>query len=283
MSPLSDGTTPPVCAGLGGYGVWCLDQGNLSLGRWLSVAILLVVASGWRPRITAIPHWWVSWSLTMNATIQDGGDQITTVLTLALIAICLTDSRRWHWQAVEPTEAPGVRHVIARVTLLSIHLQVCIVYFQASVAKLGVPEWANGTAMFYWSRHPEFGSSAALRPVVDLITYSPFGVAALSWGTIALEFALAMAILLRQSFRFRLLAAGIVLHAFIALDMGLVTFFAAMTSALMLYLLPVGHQLAWPRLCWEYAKRRYAARVAGHYTDGPESSTSDVATTLRAH
>ena len=44
-----------------------------------------------------------------------------------------------------------------------------------------------------------------------------------------------------------LLIAGITFHALIAIDMGLVSFFAAMTGALLLYLLPVGHQLTWPR------------------------------------
>jgi antimicrobial peptide system SdpB family protein len=259
MSPLSNGIRPPTCEGISRYGAWCLAPHHLSVGRWLSVAILLVVASGWRPRITAIPHWWVAWSLTANATLQDGGDQITTVLTLVLVGICLTDSRRWHWQAVEPTETIGVRHIIARVSLALIQLQVCVLYFQASVAKLGVPEWADGTAMWYWSRHPEFGSSSLMRPVTDLLTNSPYGVALLTWGSIALEFALATAILLRQTLRFRLLAAGITFHAFIALDMGLVSFFIAMTSALLLYLLPVGHQLVWPRVVGQYVRRQYEA------------------------
>jgi antimicrobial peptide system SdpB family protein len=250
-----------ACSGVSGLGVWCLEPANLAWGRWLSIAILLVVASGWRPRITAMPHWWVSWSLTANATIQDGGDQITTVLTLALLGICLTDPRRWHWQAVAPTQTPGVRHIVARVSLLLVHLQVCVLYFQASVAKLGVPEWANGTAMWYWSHHPEFGSSSLLRPVTDPLTDSPYGVALLSWGSIALEFTLALAILMRQSWRFRLLAAGITFHAFIALDMGLVSFFAAMTSALLLYLLPVGHQLVWPGVVWEHVRPAFASTV----------------------
>ena len=248
LSPLANGVTPPACTSITHAGVWCLARDNLSIGRWMSVAILLVVASGWRPRITAIPHWWVSWSLMVNASVLDGGDQITAVLTLILIPISMTDPRRWHWQA--PPEAaanPGVGHIVARTSLFLIQLQVCVLYFQSSVAKLGVPEWADGTAMFYWSRDPTFGSAPWLRPVTDLVTYSPVGVALASWGAIALEFCLAMAILLGQRVRRVLLPAGIVFHALIAIDMGLVTFFTAMTSALLLYLLPAGHQLSWRR------------------------------------
>jgi antimicrobial peptide system SdpB family protein len=246
MSPLANGVTPPVCSGLAGGGVWCLAPGGPPTGRWLSVAILLVTASGWRPRLTAVPHWWVSWSLMVNATVVDGGDQITTVLTGLLVAVSLTDPRRWHWQVVEPAARPGTRHVIARTALLLIQVQVAVLYLQASVAKLGVPEWADGTAMFYWSRDPVFGSAPWLRPVTDLLTYSPLGVTVMSWGAVALEFALALALLLRPAVRRALLAAGLALHALIAVDMGLVSFFVAMSGALLLYLLPVGHRLVWP-------------------------------------
>ena len=244
MSPLSNGVTPPVCVGLTNAGVWCLAPDNLAVGRWLSIAVLLVVASGWRPGWTAIPHWWVSWSLMANATIQDGGDQITTVLTLLLIPICLTDGRRWHWQQpTAPSPAPGVRHVIARITLLVIQIQMAVLYLHASMAKLGVAEWADGTAMYYWSRHQTFGTAPWLRPVVDLMVSSPLGVALITWGSVALEFTLAVAIFLRPKARWWLLIAGLAFHAFIALDMGLVSFFAAMAGGLLLYLLPVGYHV----------------------------------------
>ena len=266
MSPLVGGIRPPLCDGSARFGVWCLDPGNLSVGRWLSVAVLLVVASGWCPRLTAIPHWWVAWSLTANATLQDGGDQVAAVLALLLIPIALTDPRPWHWQSKpKPVTTPGMSHVIARVTLLLIHIQAAVLYLNASVAKLGVPEWANGTAMYYWSHHPEFGSPPWLRPVTDLITYSPIGVALISWGAIALEFTLAIAIVLRPPIRRPLLVVGLLFHAFIAVHMGLVSFFMSMASLLLLYLLPVGHQLVWPHRLWTrvLAMRTIRTRVIG--------------------
>jgi antimicrobial peptide system SdpB family protein len=247
MSPLANGVTPPVCSSVAKAGLWCVLPGNLAVCRWVSVAVLLVVASGWRPRLTAIPHWWISWSLLVNATVIDGGDQITGVLTLLLLPIALTDPRRWHWWAVDRTSEPGVRHVVAHAALRLIQLQVCLLYFQASVAKLGVREWADGTAMYYWSRDPTFGSASWLNPVTDLVTGSPVGVATLSWGAVAFEFSLATAIVLRPPLRRVLLIAGVAFHAMIALDMGLVSFFMAMSGALLLYLLPVGHQMRWPR------------------------------------
>jgi hypothetical protein len=79
---------------------------------------------------------------------------------------------------------------------------------------------------------------------MELFTYSPFGVALLSWGAIALEFTIALAIFFRRpALRRALLTAGISFHALIAVDMGLVSFFVAMTGALLLYLLPPGHHI----------------------------------------
>jgi antimicrobial peptide system SdpB family protein len=247
MSPLANGVRPPVCTGVNRAGLWCVSGGNLTLARWLSVALLLVVASGWRPRLTAVAHWWVSWSLMVGATSVDGGDQITTILTMLLVPISLTDQRRWHWQRqVDAGADPGIRHVVARASLLLIHIQVAVLYLQSSVAKLGVPEWADGTAMFYWSRDPAFGSAPWIRPVTDLLTYSPYGVALLSWAPLALEFTIALAIFFRRpALRRALLIAGISFHALIAIDMGLASFFMAITGALLLYLLPPGHHVRW--------------------------------------
>jgi len=275
MSPLASGVVPPTCAGVTQAGLWCVTP-NLGLGRWISVGILLIVASGWRPRLTAIPHWYVSWSLIANATVQDGGDQITTVLTLLLIPICLADSRRWHWapstlevSTLDLDAAPGIRQIVGRTGLLLIQIQVAVIYLHSSIAKMGVPEWADGTAMYYWSRHPTFGAPGWLRPVMDLITDSPYGVTAITWGSVALEFALAIAIFLGPQAKRVLLGAGLLFHASIAVQMGLVSFLAAMSAALLLALLPAGHNAKWPLWVWKQvafrlrlARPRWEARVS---------------------
>lgn len=280
MSPLANGVLPPVCQGVARAGVWCVTP-DLTVGRWLSIALLLLAASGWRPRITAIGHWYVSWSLIANVTIQDGGDQVTAVLTLLLLPICLTDPRRWHWQPPaagdRPAAQPEPARIVARIALLLIQIQVAVLYLHASVAKLGVAEWADGTALYYWSRHPSYGSPPWLRPVSDLVTHSPVGVAAITWGSVALEFALALAIVLRPAARRPLLVAGLLFHGLIALDMGLVSFGAAMSAALLLYLLPVGHHVGWP-----HRVARWARRLAGRVTAAARVTAAGRATTARA-
>jgi antimicrobial peptide system SdpB family protein len=247
LSPLASGITPPLCGGPASYSTWCVvGRGHGEAARWLSIVILLIVASGWRPRITALAHWWVSWSFIASVTIQDGGDQITAVLTLLLAPIALTDRRRWHWQR-DADATVGLRMIVAHAALLLIYIQVAVLYFQAAVAKFGVTEWADGTAMYYWFNHATFGAPPWLRPITDLIDGNSVAVAAVTWGSIGLELALAAAILLRRPARRVLLAAGLVFHDMIALCMGLVSFDIAMSAALLLYLLPVGHVLVAPR------------------------------------
>lgn len=231
-----------TCGDLRAAGLFCaVPAGGGQLARWCGVLVLLVVASGWRPRVTAIPHWYVSWSLLSNAVVPDGGDQLTAILTLLLVPIGLTDGRRWHWQRPPDTgPAIGTGRVVAGTALMLIQIQVAVVYFQSSVAKLGVREWSDGTAMFYFLRHPLFGSPPWLRPITDTLTGSPLGVALLTWSPLAIELALALAILTGPRSRRALLVTGIAFHGVIALTMGLVSFAVAMTGALLLYLLPVG-------------------------------------------
>jgi antimicrobial peptide system SdpB family protein len=268
LSPLAGGITPPFCDGAASYSTWCVVRsGHGEAARWLSIAILLIVASGWRPRITALAHWWVSWSFIAAVTIQDGGDQITSVLTLLLVPVALTDRRRWHWQPDDPQRraSPGLRTIVAYAAILLMQLQVAVLYFQAAVAKFGVTEWADGTAMYYWFNHPTFGAASWLRPVTNLIDGSSVAVAAVTWGSIGLELALAAAIVLRRPARRVLLAAGLVFHEMIALCMGLVSFDIAMSAALLLYLLPIGHMLPaprwWIRLAAAWRRRGLSGRV----------------------
>jgi antimicrobial peptide system SdpB family protein len=233
----------PYCLGPGRISLFCLvPHDRLWLARWLGVAILLVVASGWRPRITAIGHWWVSFSLFASATIPDGGDQATAVITLLLLPVALTDARRWHWQALpDGTSTPmhAALRLLALSALFVIRLQVAGIYLNSSIAKLAVTEWRDGTAVYYWISQPVFGAPGWLHGLLLAVAATSLGVIAMTWGSLILEFTIAIAIVMpRRSWKY-LLVAGILFHGFIALMMGLVSFSTAMAAALILYLRPV--------------------------------------------
>lgn len=239
----------PACNSVGRISLFCVfGADGLASAEWLAIAVLLVVASGWRPRFTALPHWWISFSLFASATLSDGGDQVTNVLSLLIIPIALTDPRPWHW-GPPPAGPPwdgSARQRVALFALAGIRLQVCGIYLHSSLAKLAVAEWVDGTAMSYWLTDSTFGTPGWLRAVtLPLIAWGPTVLLA-TWGTIALEFALAVTLVLpRPSWRY-LLVAGLALHVGIAIFMGLVSFSLAMTAALILYLRPSSSPFRFP-------------------------------------
>jgi len=262
MSPLAGGIHPPVCAGIAQASIWCmLPQAHLQAARWLSVLILAIVASGWRPRLTGVAHWWIAWSLFASASIQDGGDQITAVLTLLLIPVTLTDSRRWHWAKPSAQAGSTLARLIAATAIVLMKIQVAALYLDAGIAKLGVADWANGTAMFYLFRSVLFAPPPWLTPITGAVTGTATGVAAVTWGAIVLEIALGVALLLPARLRPFLLAAGLLFHDVIALTMGLISFDCAMTGALLLYLLPMGYQIP-PARQWRKLQLLRAIRPA---------------------
>ena len=241
--PAADASPGPQCGDVAHAGLFCLmGRDGLGAARWIAVAILVAALAGWRPRWTAIPHWWVSFSYATSATIVDGGDQVTSVLTLLLLPVALLDGRRWHWSAPETGEpATGraeLRRLVSHSALLVIRLQVAVLYFHAAVAKFGVREWADGTALHYWLNDPQFGAPGWLRPVVEPLVASSWGVSALTWGTLLVELALAFGLFLPRPAWRPLLVVGFALHGGIAVVLGLPSFALAMFGALLLHLRP---------------------------------------------
>jgi antimicrobial peptide system SdpB family protein len=234
----------PLCAGIRGAGAFCVAThhgASLELARWIAVALLLVVATGWRPRFTGVLHWWLAWSLQANALLVDGGDQVAAMLTLILLPLTLIDAREWHWQPSPPrkyTVSDDVVRVVALGALFLARLQVAGIYFQAAVGKFAVTEWADGTALYYWLTDPGLGAPHWLAPHLARFLATPW-VAPLTWSILLLECLLFVAFFLPKS-RYRwLLLAGLGLHGGIVIIHGLVSFGCSMFAALLLYLRPM--------------------------------------------
>lgn len=249
FSPVVGVPLAPACEGVGALSVFCvLPREQLSLLKWLCVAVLLVVASGWRPRWTALPHWWIASSVFTSVAITDGGDQAAAVLTLLLLPVLLTDDRRWHWQrSTRPLGAPRAprRWAVgaAVVALLAVKVQVAVLYFQASVAKLGQPEWVDGTGMYYWMSDDIFGPADWLRPLTEAVVDNQALLLTMTWMPLVIEFSLALSLLLPPWTRWPLLVLGTGLHLSIAVIMGLWSFSLVMIGACILLLTPLGGDL----------------------------------------
>ncbi|MFI0719536.1 sporulation-delaying protein SdpB family protein [Streptomyces sp. NPDC021224] len=237
----------PICKGAVRAGLFCVaPDGHLTATRWLCVLVLVAVACGRRPRWTALPHAWVSFSVFTETAIPDGGDQITAVLSLLLALTALGDPRRWHWERLRDGAAARHRRAVllGATGLVLARIQMSFLYFQSSVAKLPHAEWADGTAMWYWGHSLAFGAPGPLQPLVYPVLASPTGVALLIWTPLVIEIGLAASLLLAQRWRWRVFAAGVLFHLSIAVMMGLWSFALAMIGGLVVLCFPLGSHLS---------------------------------------
>ncbi len=212
----------------------------LSLIKWLCVILLIVVASGWRPRITGVIHWWISYSVQVAAMTTDGGEQVAAVLTLLLIPITLTDSRKWHWNAEESSLVSSTdyyKRLIALVTIWVIRFQMAILYLNSTIAKLAEDDWINGTAVYYYIQDPMLGLPKFLLNILHPVISSSLIILP-TWGTIILQFLLFAAFLAPKKIWKNILVAAILMHEVFALMLGLISFSMIMIGALILYLRP---------------------------------------------
>ena len=212
-----------------GLSLFLLAREHLVFAKIVAVIVLLLVISGWRPRLTALPHWWVSYSFAASAAVIDGGDVVAATVTLLLLPVAFTDLRPWHWRGVG--DGGVAASVAAQTGLLLVRFQVSVIYLFAAVLKLRTEEWANGTALYYWWTHPKFGTWGPLRALTELVGPTRFVVPA-TWGVLVLELCLAFALFAPVRLRSRLLPVALLFHVGIALLHGLPSFALTMSAAL---------------------------------------------------
>ena len=268
--PRMDEVAYPMCHGAGEWGIFCIvSWSDLRIPMWLCVVALLVIGSGWRPRWTCVPHWWIAWSCFNNFSIQDGGESVAAVLTLLLIPIALTDPRKWCWERLSTTPSRS-RQLIALTLMLMIRLQVSVIYGHAASSKLNVTEWADGTALYYWLlTEPQFAPGGIIHDALRVLLLSPV-VAVVTWGALLIEFVLMMGLFASTRVKRSLLVVGLLFHAGILFLMGIASFATYMFAAVILYLRPFDHEFgvrrvtsaAWSLLARATTARRWSLRRA---------------------
>ncbi len=205
--------------------------------KYFSIFVLLIVISGYYPKIICFFHWWISYSFVTTSYVIDGGDQINSILTLLLIPICLTDNRKNHWIKSENQNNNYLSNVIAFFVFLIIQLQIAVIYFNASVGKFNVPEWANGTAVYYWLTNQSFGMNEILSPIMIPLLSNAFFITFVTWGVLIFELFLFCCLFIKNEKVIKCaFILGIVFHFFIFIFHGLVSFFFTMAAALLLFL-----------------------------------------------
>jgi antimicrobial peptide system SdpB family protein len=204
-------------------------------------------------RFTALFHWYISFSVYNSIVCGDGGDQVTATLTFLLLPLALLDPRRWHWENASAisASAPFLVRITANAAAFLVQLQVSVIYVDSCIAKITVPEWSNGTELYYVMMNNYIGASSAVSWIVSGFVRTP-GVVVATWTALVLEFLLGINLLLAPRARRTLFWFGIAFHAAIALFIGIPTFALAMFGALLLGVVPIGTSISelTPRWKW---------------------------------
>ncbi|MDO5099397.1 MAG: hypothetical protein Q4D85_11685 [Corynebacterium sp.] len=228
-----------ICDGLAArYGLYCAWQDNLTISYILTFFILAAVIFGILPGIISWAHFWVVWSFATQSPLIDGGDQIAQALALIFLVFHFGDFRLTHWENRYPS-AKSLTYFFpfwwAAVILFI--AQGFVVYFHASIGKIFVPEWANGTGIWYWLTDPTFAPPEHISTVLLLVFGTTYLGQLVTYSILIIEFCLAIGFLFKPMVRKILFSMGIMLHVGFALTFGLWSFLFSMSSLLILHLL----------------------------------------------
>lgn len=217
----------------------------LNLIRIICLILLLVVMSGWRPRVTSLFHLYIAYSINSGATTIDGGEQVNLVMALLLLPIALTDNRKWHWQNISSIN----RHyskTIAYIAYVFIRIQVAILYFHSFTAKLDNDEWLDGTAVYYYLLDPMLGLPNFLMNPLHFLLASPF-IVVITWVTLFIQLLLVCALFMSKNNWSKVLWCAVLFHELIAVLLGLISFSIAMLAMLIIYLRQLEQVFVWQK------------------------------------
>ncbi|MCX5147863.1 MULTISPECIES: sporulation-delaying protein SdpB family protein [unclassified Streptomyces] len=212
------------CDGVRSASAFCVGgDSSAEYARWLLVAVLLVAASGYRPRWTVLPQLWAVYSIAVSISVPDGGESVGLIISLLMLPICLADDRKWHWSS--PDEPLRLnRHAIAFAAFWAIRIQLAYLYLDTAISKFGVSDWANGTAEYYFLRDNMFGISEPLDGLFLELSKIPVVVVGMTWGALVVELIIAVCLLGSDRWRKVALVFDVLLHGMIIVTMGLWSF-----------------------------------------------------------
>lgn len=247
LAPVLGEAQAPHCDSLNVISAYCIGPSSIGQEwrRWIMVGLLAVICSGFRPRWTVVPHFWIAFSIGNSIALPDGGDSVAKIVCLLLIPIGLADDRVWHWVRPHREIAPTLR-TLSFVFVIGIRAQLAGLYLDSAITKLGVPDWVNGSAEYYIVRDHLFGVAAPLSGMVNAITRISFVTAGMSWGAIAIEIVIAVCLLSTRRWRKVGLELDLALHAMIIITMGLWSFALIMIGSCFIAAMPDRRQTVAP-------------------------------------
>jgi len=228
---------PSRCVGIGQFGLFCLSEaatGGRLAGTVIAILVLVGVLSGFGPRVLALPHFFVAWSISQNVVLVEGGDQVNAAMSLLLVPWLLTMPRGNAYSSGTPYLAVLRENAFAYGAAELIRVQLALVYAIAAIAKFAVPQWADGTAFWYWLQVPTFGLPPDVFAAIAPVLQQPIVMVPATYAVLVFELGLVGAIWTQGRVSRWWLNAGILFHAAIAVVLGLWSFGITMAGALLL-------------------------------------------------
>lgn len=219
------------CDGPRALSLFCLGGNEpREIGKWIAVVITLLVISGLLPRYVSVLHVWVALSINASISLPDGGESVANFATLFIAIIAVADARLLAWRV--PAKLPGFRlRQVSYAASLALCAQMAGLYCESGLSKIAVPEWLDGSAMYFIIRDPYFGASGIAGDATRWLTNYPAGASLFTWGTILLECLIATFFLLPTVWKRYALTLVVVLHLGIAIVLGLWSFSFVMVGA----------------------------------------------------
>lgn len=220
---------------LGAVSPYRLWRGEMAFEVLFHLGLLLALAFGvFGGRLLTASNWFMLESLHgRNPLVLDGGDNLLRLLLLLLV---LTESnlylavgarrRRDGFRRRLASQPTSNRFLVHNCGVLLLVFQVAVLYGAAVLWKLSGAPWRDGTALYYVSRATEF----SYRPLPSFIIDNPVLVTLLTYGVVIAQMAIVW-LTVRRKRPYVVLGSALLLHAGIAISMGLVTFSVVILSA----------------------------------------------------
>lgn len=223
------GETPnAVYTGINKLSLFYLFADHAELGRVIGILLCSLSLLGF----SSLGVFWVFFSLHNTVFTPDGGDQIGLIASIFCLLFGLS---RWILNQ-RPESKVGV--LLGFYTLFGFKLQIAFVYFNASLAKIRVDNWVNGTEVYYDVISPYFGLAGFRKELLLPLVDQPHILFFLTWGTMAVELFIGIAIFANNQWRALAILAVLLLHGGIAIFLGIISFSLTMITVATFALIP---------------------------------------------
>lgn len=225
----------PICGPVAQWTLFCVLDSNLELARWLLFIFCIPLILGICMPLAGALHLYAALALSLSTLGVEGGDQlVVNISILLMIYQILLSSKRWF-------KSNKIEEIISQfnlVLLACITLQLAFVYFESGVGKISQQQWQEGTALWYWFQNSAYSGPSIVADFALFLLKFPFLSGLISWGTIAFQLSLCVAIIAVRNISIRraFLITGVLFHIAIWIVFGLPSFGVVMTACLLLVL-----------------------------------------------